>query len=170
MKLLLATIIVFGVPAQADDIVLDWNSPENTETCTNAGPYTNPAGTRIWQLVGDVDHTINSLTLLGYEPGEYIFVATAYDTEDVGSRISGHAAKTVELFTTITDKAYTVVKSGGGFTAFVIGTIPVGTECDVNNTFKGSFDFEPFTGYAVPVELASITGNVEPSAVFAECG
>ena len=67
------------------------------------------------------------------------------------------------------DKAYTVVKSGGGFVAFIIGTVPVGTECDAENMVKGKFNFLPFTGYAVPMSSVTVTGNIEPSAVVAVC-
>jgi hypothetical protein len=67
------------------------------------------------------------------------------------------------------DKAYTVVKSGGKFVAFIIGTVPVGTVCDPDNMVKGLFNFLPFTGYVVPLTDVTVTGDVEPSAAVAVC-
>jgi hypothetical protein len=96
-------------------------------------------------------------------------MATTVNGDDVEGPGSALATKTVGPLLTVTDKAYTVVKSGGGFTAFIIGTVPLGIECDENNMVKGEFNFQPFTGYAVPIQDAIITGDIEPSAVVADC-
>jgi hypothetical protein len=83
--------------------------------------------------------------------------------------LSGTATKTIGPLTVADEKAYTVVKSGGTFVAFIIGTVPVGTECDADGMVRGKFNFQPFTGYIVPVSSVTITGDVEPSAVVAVC-
>jgi len=163
---------------------LNWTLPIENEDGTQ---ITNLAGVRIFRQVHDTfDPTVTSWTGDWLPPGEYRYVSTAYtyhvpaDPQANPPVVEILAAESIfsnDVFTVVgtlevvDERAYTVVKSSGGFMAFTIGTVPLGTACDENNMFKGTFNFLPFIGYAIPsfAQDVTITGDVEPSAVFAEC-
>jgi hypothetical protein len=155
--------------AHAGEAVLEWQLPTASEVCTSDPAVPEIASTEIWQLIttGGPDDT--SVTLSGLMPGNYTYVASVTDTEGNTSRITAPVEKTIDSITAVDDKAYIIVQSEGKFTAFIIGTVPVGTVCDANTMVQGVFNFQPFTGYGVPVESVTVTGNVEPVLVVAAC-
>ena len=150
--------------AQADDVVLDWTNPTGTEQCSDAGPYTNPGGTAIWQLVEDItDPEQTSTTLVGYTPGIYKFVATSYDTEGVSSRVSGYAEKTVTSFMALAGAVvYQPVSITNGWWLLAVGTLSEDVECIVAERTRDK--------YAVPVSSVSWSPGVVPKPlVVADC-
>lgn len=165
--ILLVLFIAYVKPAKADDIVLNWTKATETESCTNAGPYTNAAGTKIWQLVGDInDPDIETFTLPNMVPGDYEFVATSYDENGVGSRISGATTKTVTTFTAPAGAtAYQAVTISTGFWMIPMATVDVDTECDPAVNVNGVY-------YRIPND--SYTWNTgttaRPVMLVAECG
>lgn len=149
---------------RAEDVTLTWTNPTETEQCTSGGVYMNPAGTRIWQLVQDVaDPDTSTFTLTGYKPGAYTFVATSYDTEGVGSRISGHTEKTVTSFTAAAGATvYQPVSITNGFWLLPVGTVTSDIECIVEQTVNGK--------YAIPSTGVSWSQGVIPKPlVVADC-
>ena len=153
-------LIVF--PAIAGDVTLSWNAPTQTEACTNAGPLTNLAGYRIYQLVATVDDPdITEFTIPGQKPGTYEYVASAFDEDGDASRLSGRATKEVETFDTVGGPAYTVIKRDNRFVLLPVGTVDAGQSCDVDQSVNGR--------HAVDVAAVTWTGTVRPVVVVADC-
>jgi hypothetical protein len=151
-------------PVSADDVVLSWTLPTGTEQYSDAGPYTNPGGTKIWQLVEDItDPEQDTITLAGYTPGVYKFVATAYDTEGVSSRVSGQAEKTVTSFKALAGAVvYQPVSITNGWWLLPVGTVSEDVECIVAERTRDK--------YAVPVSSVSWSPGVVPKPlVVADC-
>ena len=164
----LALLVILGVAlfastCRAEDVTLTWNNPTEIVESVTAGPYENPAGTRIWQLVADIaDPDITTVTLLGYEPGTYTFVATSYDTEGVSSdRISGESEKIVEKMVVTNGTAFIMARVTNAIVLLVAGTVPIDTECIVEQTINGL--------YAVPASTFIPTTDADPVLVLAEC-
>ena len=161
---------------------LTWELPIQNE---DGSTITNLAGVRIFRQVHDTfDPTVTSWTGDWLPPGEYRFVSTAYTYHVPADPMANPpvleilAAESIfsnDVFTVVgplevvDERAYTVVKSGGGFVFLTVGTVPLGTPCDENNMVKGSLDFETFTGYVVPVSEVTANGDVELSTVVADC-
>lgn len=147
----------------ADDVTLTWTNPTGQETCSDAGPLPDLAGTRIWQLVAEInDPLVETYTIPGQLPGEYTYVSTSFTDGGEQSRISGSATKTVTDFTVTEGTVKTVVRTNDRFLLLPVGTVPLGTSCDVNNSVNGH--------YAVPRDQVTWSGNVQPQVVVAECG
>lgn len=166
---ILCVAYFYFATAQAGETTLSWTLPTGSEQCVADSTVPAIAATQVWQLVSETGPTETSVTLTGLLPGDYTYISSVIDESGTVSRLSGSATKTIGPLTVADDKAYTVVKSGGTFVAFIIGTVPVGTECDADGMVRGKFNFQPFTGYIVPVSSVTITGDVEPSAVVAVC-
>ena len=150
--------IVFPPKAEADDVTLSWTNPTEQESCTNAGPTTID-GVHIWQLVGTIP-AATSFTISGLKPGSYTYGATAYNSNGE-SRLSGVVEKTVTEFTVVDERAYIVAKTNGRFLLLVVGTVPIGTVCDVATEVNG-FN-------SVPVSDVTFTG-ARDVLVVAKCG
>jgi hypothetical protein len=161
---------------------LTWELPIQNE---DGSTITNLAGVRIFRQVHDTfDPTITSWTGNWLPPGDYRFVSTAYTAHvpadpmadpPVVEILAAESIFSNDVFTVVgplevsDERAYTVVKSGGGFVFLTVGTVPLGTPCDENNMVRGSLDFETFTGYVVPVSEVTANGDIELSTVVAEC-
>ena len=162
MKKLLLIMLLMPA-AHADDVTLTWTNPTGQETCSDAGPLTTLAGTRIWQLVAEInDPDAVTFTIPDQLPGEYSYVATSFTTDGEESRVSGKATKTVETFVVTVETIYTVVRTNNRFLLLPAGTVPLGTPCDVDNSVNGK--------YAVDTDEVTWTGNIRPQVVVAECG
>lgn len=168
LALLVVAWLYFG-QARAGETTLSWTLPTASEACSPDATVPDIASTKVWQLVGTGGPTDTELTLTGLMPGDYEYVASVVDTSGAVSRFSGVATKTVGPLVTQTTVAYTVVKTGGEFVALSVGTVPLGTACNEDSMFKGKLNFQPFTGYGVPVSSVTVTGDIELTAAFADC-
>lgn len=174
-----AIVVILGFVSskvRADSIALNWTNPTETETCTNAGPYTNQGGTRIWQLVADIpDGTVTSYQIDYVKPGTYTYTSTAYSAGGTSSRISSTAEKTITAWKTVDTKVRSVSKTNGNFFLPVVGSIPLGTDCRTDISVEGQvFDSDGVTiiqkkFYAVDDADVTFTG-VQDILVVAECG
>ena len=144
--------------AQAEDVVLSWTNPTSQETCTDAGSTTID-GVHIWQLI-DTIPTLETLTIPALKPGSYTYAASAFNT-DGESRLSGVTTKDVTGFVVVDERAYIVAKLPSRFLLLVVGTVPLGTACDVDAEVNG-FN-------AVPVSEVVFTG-ARDVIVVAKCG
>ena len=150
-------------PLHAGETTLTWTNPTGQEQCTDAGPLTNLAGTRIYQLIAEVDDpTATTYTVTGLKGGDYTFVATSYTDEGATSRLSGEASKAVAALTVIDERAYVVAKIKNGFLLTVAGTVPLGTACNEASSVNGK--------YVVPVDSVNWSATVRDVMVVAECG
>lgn len=157
-----AMIVFLHDISQAEEVTLTWTNPTGQETCSDAGPLSDLAGTRIWQLVAEInDPTSESFVIPGLLPGEYQYVATSFTDSGEQSRISGSATKMVTEFTVTEGTVKTVVRTDNRFLLLPVGTVPLGTSCDVENSVNGH--------YAVPRDQVTWSGNVQPQVVVAEC-
>jgi hypothetical protein len=170
MRYITTLILLLATPAFAGNATLTWQEPTGTEQCTNTSETPVLASTQIWQLVATLPVGTTEYTFEGLEPGEYTYTASVTDTEGRVSRLSNGTTKTVDTFSVIDERAFTLIQSGGNLVALVVGTVPLGTACNVNSMVRGQFNFENFTGYSVPLESVTITGNTEPVMVVAQCG
>ena len=150
--------------AKADDITLSWTNPTATVVESPGPAYTNPGGTRIWQLVADIpdpDQAITSYVIPAMKPGSYTYIATSYDDQGVESDVSGKAEKTVDVFGVVDTRAYIVAKIPSGFLLLVVGTVPLGTACNPNTEVNGFNSVDPST--------VTYTG-AQDVLVVAKCG
>ncbi len=119
------------------------------------------------QLVNGLDtiHTVDSLS-----EQTWYFMVTAFDTSGNESDPSNEATKTGDVsapgapaieYRTIDTKVYTVSKQDDAFLQTVVGTVPIGTLCDVAQRVNGR--------YAVPVAAVTFTGTVRDIVVVADC-
>lgn len=156
--------IAFPLPSKADNVSLSWTNPDMTEQCSPGTTYTNPGGTRIWQLVADIpdpEQAITSYVIPGMKPGTYQYVATTYDDQGVESRVSGKAEKVVTDFGVVDQRVYIVAKIPGNFLLLVVGTAPLGTPCNPNIEVNGM--------NAIPIDEVIFTG-ARDVIVVAKCG
>ena len=156
---------LLGLLIFAEAITLSWTNPTETVSYVPAGPYTNPAGTRVWVLVADIaDPDATSFVLPAQPPGEYFFVATSYDTDGHESQVSGKASKTVTSFKAFANSTvYQVVTIKDGFWTLPIGTLSADTDCIVEHTVNGK--------YAVPQDnvVWAQGSTARPPLVVADC-
>jgi hypothetical protein len=126
--------------ALAGEISLTWSNPDRQVTEVDAGPLTNLAGTRVWELVGEVDETQTSVVLPAKPPGEYTYVATSFTADGTQSRISNMATKTVVTFQALAGStAYQVVTISTGFWMIPMATMTTDTECDATQSANGMY-------------------------------
>jgi hypothetical protein len=152
--------------AHAEDVTLSWTNPDRTFTMNDAGPYTNPAGTKIYLMVESTsDPAATTLTLPDMKPGTYEFVAVSVDDQGVSSPVSSPATKTVTSFKAPAGSTvYQVVTISNGLWALPIGTLSADTECIVEQTVNGK--------YAVPQDNVTWSpgATARPPLVVADCG
>ncbi len=158
--------VLMAAPAWAGDTLLSWTNPTGTEI-TSAGPaYTNPGGTKVYQLVVDIPDTtqsISSYLVEDQKPGTYEYVAVSYDDVGVASRVSGSATKVVTAFVSKGGPVYYVIQPVvGTFILLPVGTVLAGVACDVTQSVNGN--------YSVPLDQVTYTGSVRPLIVIAACG
>lgn len=170
MKTIIALCLLIASPAFAGEVTLTWTNPDRTFTMTDAGPYTNPAGTKIYLEVADTaDPNVETVVLPGMKPGTYKFVAVSYNDAGVASPVSGAAEKTITAFVTTDIVVKILAKIPGDFLLLGVGTIPLGTPCNTGVSVKDH--------YAVPFDNivwsdpARNNGTAElPLIVVARCG
>ena len=166
---LLLLIMMVPAPVEAEETTLTWDNPVLNEDGT---PLTDLAGIRLWMLVGETtDPTQTSYVISGLKPAEYMFIGTAYTTANppVESKISNTATKTSSGWVVQNIFVRTVSKTPGRFLLLAVGTIPLGTACDVTQEVNGH--------YAVPLDAvvwsdpARNAGTASlPLVVVAQCG
>lgn len=145
--------------AMAEDITLSWQNPTQQETCTDSGTTTID-GINIWQKIATIDSPASSYVIPAMKPGSYTYAATAFNA-DGESRLSGITTKDVVSFGVVDERAYIVAKTAGKFLLLVVGTVPLGTACDVDTEVNGM--------NAVPIEAVTFTG-ARDVLVVAQCG
>lgn len=145
--------------AMAEDITLNWTNPTQQETCTDSGTTTID-GINIWQKIATIDSPASSYVIPAMKPGSYTYAATAFNA-DGESRLSGITTKDVVSFGVVDERAYIVAKTAGKFLLLVVGTVPLGTACDVDTEVNGM--------NAVPIEAVTFTG-ARDVLVVAQCG
>lgn len=138
-------LLVIANKSHAEDIVLNWPNPTQTEECVNAGPLTNLAGTRIWQLVVEInDPDVETYTIYNQVPGTYQYVGTSFDENGLGSRISGTLTKVVDsFFAPAGATAYQVVTISSGFWMIPMATMDADTPCDTSQSANGHYRVPP---------------------------
>lgn len=145
--------------AHAEDITLNWTNPTEQETCTNSGTTTID-GINIWQKIATIDSPATEYVIPAMKPGSYTYAATAFNA-DGESRLSGITTKDVVSFGVVDTRAYIVAKTAGKFLLLVVGTVPLGTACDIDTEVNGM--------NAVPIEAVTFTG-ARDVLVVAKCG
>ncbi len=174
MKFFLPFIVFAG------SVTLSWTPPtENTDGsaltdlreyhlyygATSGGPYPNSEHTN--------DPNVSTWVVENLAEGTYYFVATALNTSSVESAWSNEATKVVgpegpeppTMLVVVDPTVFSVAKTTNMFVHIAVGTIPVGTECILDQRSNDR--------YAVPAELvtwAESVGNPRPQVVVAECG
>jgi hypothetical protein len=173
----------FGITCNAGDTwaQLTWLAPTQR---TDGSALTNLAGFKIYyglqgqplDIVIDIpDPTLTTYRVEPLSEGQWNFAMTAYDSNSLESDKSGTATKstsipmsasttvTVTLGTFVTTETivYNVVKKSNGFVMIAVGTAPLNTPCDINQTVNGK--------YAVPVSTVTWLGSVKPVVVVGTC-
>jgi len=155
--------LLVAMPAVAGDITLSWNNPDRQVFYVDAGELNDLEGTRIWQLVGEVEEGVTEFVVEDLKPGDYTFAASAFNSGGEESRLSGVASKTVDTFTAkVGATVYQVVSIKNGFWLLPVGAVAEEVECDIDQSVKGR--------YAVPIESVNFTGTTDPLVVVADCG
>ena len=67
----------------------------------------------------------------------------------------------VKTLVTTEPQVYNVVKKDNGFVLIYVGTVPLNTPCDSNQTVNGK--------YVVPVSAVTWAGTVKPVVVVGTC-
>ncbi len=180
MKRLILFLCLLPMFAWAGDATLSWTAPTQN---TDGSALTDLAGFKIYAgLVqggpyGDVSITINNPTTTTFvvpglaEGTTYFFVTTAFNSANPvqESDFSNEVSKLIPplvpnppTMLTVQDlTVYNVIKQDDKFVLLAAGTVPAGTTCDPNQTVNGH--------YAVPTDLVTWFGNVEPIVVVADC-
>lgn len=180
MKRLILFLCLLPMFAWAGEATLSWTAPTQN---TDGTALTDLAGFKIYAgLVqggpyGDVSITINNPTTTTFvvpglaEGTTYFFVTTAFNSanpvqeSDFSNEVSKLIPPLVPMpptMLTVQDiTVYNVIKQVDKFVLLAAGTVPNGTQCDPNETVNGK--------YAVPTDLVTWFGNVEPIVVVADC-
>ena len=178
--LMLAAAPLWAQEEPTGSATLSWTAlVENTD----GTPLVDLAGYWIYYGLASGDYTetikISNASLTSWVvdeliPDTYYFVATAYNAAGVESAPSNEAVKNVEAplipnpptglphFVTVAESVYTIFRQPGKIILVPVGTIPLGTACDVTQTVNGR--------YSVPMDDVEWSGNIDPVIIFAECG
>jgi len=167
--LFVAGFVLLAAPVNAGEVTLTWSNPTSEITLTEAGPYTNPGGTRVYQLVADIADPAETVTLPDMLPGTYTYVAVAYSDTGEASPVSNEAVKIVADFVTTNIVVKIVSKMPSGFLLLGVGTIPLGTPCNVAEEIKGHYVVSQDT--IIWSDPARNDGTAPlPLLVVAQCG
>lgn len=161
---------LFPVGVLAEGVTISWSNPDRTFNMVDAGPYTNPAGTKIYLEVANIiDSAAETVVLPDMKPGMYRFVAVSYDDKGESSPVSSAAEKVVTEWAVTNIVVKIVSKVPGGFLLLGVGTVPLGTPCDVTEELKGH--------YAIPQDAVVWSDPARnagtsplPLVVVAKCG
>lgn len=179
MRRLLILLCLLPVFAWAGEATLSWTAPTQN---TDGTPLTDLAGYKIY--LGTVQGGPYPVSIDIANPAAttfvvpnltdgttYFFVSTAYNSASTvqESDFSNEVSKLIPFpvpnppsMLTVTDlTVYNVIKQVDKFVMLAAGTVPAGTTCDPTQTVNGL--------YAVPTELVTWFGNVEPVVVVADC-
>jgi hypothetical protein len=160
--LLALVLFLLSAPLWAEDITISWQAPTGTEQCTPGTEAPTLSGYRILQVVAVIDDPAQlSYVIPGQLPGEYTFLSTSVDTAGAESRLSNEAIKTVTSFVVSEQTAYTMARIENAFILLPIGTVPLGTACDVNQSVNGK--------YVVHVDNVTWDSSNEAYVVVADC-
>ena len=163
------------MPSGSGSVDLRWTPPTENE---DGSPLTDLAGYRIYYGLDDggpyphaddisdpsaIDYTVERLAA-----GDWYFVATAYNLANVESAYSGQAARSIQAnpdppqnLQVVDITVFTVLKRDNRFVLLPVGTVPVGTPCDSEQSVNGR--------HAVDVAAVQWTGTVRPVVVVADC-
>jgi hypothetical protein len=184
MKKLLYLLLLLPSIAIAGSVTLDWTAPTLNDDGT---PLTDLAGYKLYYgtATGDYPNVIDiadpsalSYVVDSLPPGDYFFVATAYNTALVESIYSNEATKTVPPVApappgnlTVQDLvAFVVLKIDDGISLVAAGSVPSGTSCDPDFTISGyGPNSEIITGNVVPYDSVTWWGSVTSRTVVAKC-
>ncbi len=180
MKRLILLLCLLPMFAWAGDATLSWTAPTQN---TDGSALTDLAGFKIYAgLVqggpyGDVSITINNPSTTTFvvpglaEGTTYFFVTTAFNSaspvqeSDFSNEVSKLIPALVPMPPTMLMVAdltvYNVIKQKDKFVLLAAGTVPADTPCDSTQVVNGR--------YAVPTDLVTWFGNVEPIVVVADC-
>ena len=145
------------------DVEMTWVAP--TKNCDGT-PLTDLTGYKLrW---GTAQHDIASPTATSYtipnlRPGTWWVSIAAYNSKGVESQfVSGWQTVPPEALKTVAATVYTVVKAQDRFVFLPVGSVPVGTQCDVT---------QPVGKYHV-IQRGGVTwsGSTRPVVVVADCG
>lgn len=166
---LLLCLVLITRAVRGEEVTISWDNPVAQETCTDGGPLTDLKGVKVYELVGQtMDPALTEVTLTGYKPGEYRFVATAYvldaDGNEVESRTTASVTKTVTSFAAPAGATvYQVVTITNDFLFLPVGTVSADTECITSVSVKGK--------YPIPTTAVSWSPGttVRPVLVVTDC-
>lgn len=180
MKRLILLLCLLPMFAWAGEATLSWTAPtQNTDgsALTDLAGYTIYGGTVAGGPYGDVSISISNPSTTTFvvsnltEGTTYFFVVTAFNSASPvqESDLSNEASKFIPplvpappTMLTVTDlTVYNVIKQVNKFVLLAAGTVPADTQCDPSQTVNGR--------YAVPTDLVTWFGNVEPIVVVADC-
>lgn len=155
-------LLLVSAPLWAADITISWTAPDGQEQCSAATGPPDLAGYRILEVVATIDDpAVTSYVIAAQLPGDYTYLSTAIDTDGNESRLSNEAIKTVTTFQVSNETAYTMARIENAFILLPIGTVPIGTDCDVNQSVNGK--------YVVHVDNVTWTSSNEAYVVVADC-
>lgn len=165
-RLAMFLVVVQSVTMAAQESVpanqarLSWSVSGAVDSFSlHAGPLTN-----FYTEVIEIPGAERDYVYVAGFPGTRFFALSATDDEGT-SELSNEVAKTLSLQVIIEQEevVYTVVKQVNRFVLLPVGTVPIGTMCDLENTVNGLG--------AVPTEdvvWTSPTGS-RPIVVVAQC-
>lgn len=173
------TLSLLSLSAYAGTAIVSWTPPTmNTDGTT----YTEYGGFKIYYNlrgatsgyvvnIPDTTNTINTYTIRDLSVGIWDFQMTAYNSSGRESERSTTVSKTIlgdttplppgSTFVSTETYVYNLVKRDNGFALVAVGTIPLNTPCDANQTVNGK--------YAVPVSAVTWLGTVKPIVVVTSC-
>jgi len=157
-------IIWLAGPSFAEDVTLTWEEPTASETCTASTDPPDAAKYRIYQLVAEVPAPATEYTFTSMLPGEYSYVASTVNSEDVEGRSSPVATKSVTSFQALAGSpVYQPVSIDTGFWMIPMGTVTADVDCDITQRVN---EF-----YRIPIDAVTWSAGVdaEPVLVVASC-
>lgn len=171
---------LLSLPVFAGDADLAWLAPtQNTDG--TAIPATGPtsldgfkiyyrlAGTTTDTVIDVTDQAARTYKVTNLGPGTWNFRMTAYNVAGAESDFSGTAFKDViiaplppgTVFVTVEPAVYNLVKKTNGFVLIQVGTVPLNTNCDPNQSVNGY--------NVIPTTTVTWSGTVKPIVVVAKC-
>jgi len=162
LVLTLAVLALWLARAFAGEANLTWVAP--TQNC-NGTALTNLTGYSLTygKAKEALPTTPLAKTVTGLTPGTWWFSLAAVTPTDRSEFVTVEKVIPPEQFVTKTTTVYTFVKANGGI--LVLGTlhrVPLGTQCDANQTVNGK--------YIIPREAVTWSGSSRPVAVLGDCG
>lgn len=176
-------LLLLAFPLHAATLNISWTAPT---TCTDGTPISGCAITKYTvysglqgqakTVLGTTGPTVTTFSAANTGPGNWCIQVSASSSGGEGP-LSSEACKLVPVpapgapgtptltLTVVAPLVFDAIKSADTLALLPVGSVPLGTRCDTTQGVVKS----GITYFVVPMSSVTLTGNIKPVAVVAQC-